>query len=399
MFVITSMPVGGAEMLLVNLVRRFDPARIAPQICCLKDKDRLGEIISSECRVHSQLIKHKFDIAVVRRLRNLFREQQVNAVITVGAGDKMFWGRLAARAAGVPVILSALHSTGWPDGVGRLNRLLTPITSGFIAVADSHGKYMVDSEKFPADKVFVIRNGIDTKRFQFDERARSEWRKQLGISLTAPVVGIVAALRPEKNHHFFLRCAAEILQKRGDARFVIAGSGQEEQQIRSAAVNLGIDRTVHMIGSTDDVPGVLSMVDLFALTSHNEANPVSILEAMSCRRPVVAPDVGSIRESVIEGVTGFVVTKNDIAQMAHRWLELLNDPSRAAEMGAAARSHIMRHGSLEAMTEGYTLLVENLYHCHPERKSGREWRRERDRGIQSDPHRQVPCSTRERGRV
>ena len=55
--------------------------------------------------------------------------------MTVGAGDKMFWGRLAAWRAGVPVILSALHSTGWPDGVGRLNRLLTPITDAFIAVA------------------------------------------------------------------------------------------------------------------------------------------------------------------------------------------------------------------------------------------------------------------------
>jgi len=69
------------------------------------------------------LIHHKYDFAVTGRLRKLFKKENIDAVITVGAGDKMFWGRLAARRASVPVILSALHSTGWPDGVGRLKFL------------------------------------------------------------------------------------------------------------------------------------------------------------------------------------------------------------------------------------------------------------------------------------
>ena len=86
-------------------------------------------------------------------------------MVTVGAGDKMFWGRLAARRVGVPVIVSALHSTGWPDGVGRLNRLLTPITDAFIAVAASHGRFLIERTGFPADKVAVIPNGVDTQRF------------------------------------------------------------------------------------------------------------------------------------------------------------------------------------------------------------------------------------------
>ena len=64
----------------------------------------------------------------------------------------MFWGRLAARRVGVPVILSALHSTGWPDGVGRLNRMLTPITDAFIAVAESHGRFLVEHDGFAARK-------------------------------------------------------------------------------------------------------------------------------------------------------------------------------------------------------------------------------------------------------
>ena len=124
MFVITSMPVGGAETLLVNLTRRFDKSRIKPMIGCLKERGVLGDELADEIPVFEHLINHKYDVAVARRLRKLFKKQELDAVITVGAGDKMFWGRLAARGASTPVILSALHSTGWPDGVGRLNRCL-----------------------------------------------------------------------------------------------------------------------------------------------------------------------------------------------------------------------------------------------------------------------------------
>ena len=203
MFLLTSMPIGGAETLLVNLVRRFDPNRISPLIGCLKGKDVLGVELENEIPVYENLIQHKYDFAVAGRLRKLFKKENVDAVITVGAGDKMFWGRLGARRASVPVILSALHSTGWPDGVGRLNRLLTGITDGFIAVAKQHARYQVEQEKFPEHKVFLIPNGIDTDRFTVDTESRNQWRQKLGIPADAPTVGIVAALRPEKNHDLF----------------------------------------------------------------------------------------------------------------------------------------------------------------------------------------------------
>ena len=122
MFLVTSLPVGGAETLLVNLVRRMDPDHFAPSICCLKELGPLGEELATETRVYSRLIHGKYDLGVVRRLARLLRRQRIDAVVTVGAGDKMFWGRIAARLAGVPVICSALHSTGWPDTIGRLNR-------------------------------------------------------------------------------------------------------------------------------------------------------------------------------------------------------------------------------------------------------------------------------------
>ena len=165
MFIQTDMRIGGAEMLTANIIRRLDRNRFAPELCCLKERGTLGEMLAEEIPVHYGLLQSKFDLRIWPQLTRLLRRQGIDAVVTVGAGDKMFWGRLAARRVGVPVVLSALHSTGWPDGVGRLNRLLTPLTDSFIAVAASHGEFLAQNLGVSQSKVAVIPNGVDTQRF------------------------------------------------------------------------------------------------------------------------------------------------------------------------------------------------------------------------------------------
>ncbi len=369
MFLITSMPVGGAETLLVNLVRRMDTDRFHPQICCLKERGPLGEEIADEFSVHCGFTSGKFDFRVLGRLKRLFKQEKIDAVVTVGAGDKMFWGRLAARQAKIPVVLSALHSTGWPDGVGRLNRMLTGITDGFIAVAEPHGQFLVEFEKFPSAKVHVIPNGIDTDRFRFDQSRRDHYRGQMGIDDQVPVCGIVAALRPEKNHMLFLHTAGLVLRKIPEARFLIVGDGPQREVLEKSTEDFGLQNSVHFLGSCSDVPGVLSAMDMFALTSHNEASPVSILEAMSVQRPVVATNVGSISQSVIEGQTGFMVEPGDADAMSRYWLELLSDKNKCRSFGQRARSHVEKIGSLQVMVEGYQDLIASLFQTKTNRAS------------------------------
>ncbi len=265
------------------------------------------------------------------------RRRKIDAVITVGAGDKMFWGRLAARRVSVPVILSALHSTGWPDGVGRLNRMLTPITDSFIAVAESHGKFLAKNLGIDESRVATISNGVDTARFApYPDVAAV--RRELGIGPTDPVVGIVAALRPEKNHELFLEMAARVARQMPTARFLLIGDGPCRDAIQQRAHELGISEQTLFLRSRDDVPRLLAAMDVFALTSHIEANPVSILEAMSIGRPVVATNVGSIHEAVADGKTGFLVPPGDVDQFSERVLQVLSEPLLCGSMGARAPS-------------------------------------------------------------
>jgi len=360
MFVQTSMPVGGAETLTVSLIRRLNRDRFAPELVCLKTPGPLGEVLAEEIPVHHGLLKNKYDLRVWPRLTRLLHQRKIDAIVTVGAGDKMFWGRLAARRAGVPVILAALHSTGWPDGISRLNRLLTPITDAFIAVAPSHGRFLIEQEHLPAAKVAVIPNGVDTNRFAPMPDIATV-RRQLNITPNAPVIAIVAALRPEKNHELFLSMARRVTEQLRDARFLIIGDGPRRELLEQRAGELGIAQRVLFLGSRDDVPQLLAASDVFALTSHNEANPVSILEAMSVGRPVVATNVGSIHEAVDQGQTGYLVPPGDEKQLARRVIELLEDPVRAHEMGAAARQKVVQCWSIDVMIQGYQRLIESVY--------------------------------------
>lgn len=365
MFFTTSMPVGGAETLLVNLVRGFDHRRITPELCCLKERGPLGEQLADEIPVLQGFTRHKLDVRVLWRLTRLLRVRQIDAVVTVGAGDKMFWGRLAARLAGVPVICSALHSTGWPDGIGRLNRTLTRITDAFIGVAEPHGRHLVEGERLPAGKVVVIPNGVDTRRFAPGAEV-AHLARELGIPVAAPVATIVAALRPEKNHPLYLQVAQRVLREFPDAHFLVVGDGPERPHLEALAQELDVAHAVHFLGTRSDIPALLNLTDVNVLTSHNEANPVSILEAMSAATPTVATDVGSVSESVLSGTTGYLAAAGDAPALAAHVAQLFADPLVRQQMGDAARQRVLERCSLEVMVRGYEDLLTRLY----ERKTG-----------------------------
>ncbi|MBA4020475.1 MAG: glycosyl transferase family 1 [Pirellula sp.] len=365
MFVITSMPVGGAETLLVNLVRRMDRERFQPELCCLKEFGPLGEVLAKEIPACEKQINYKLDWRVIGRLAKRMYERQIDAVVTVGTGgDKMFWGRLAAWRAGVPVILSALHSTGLPDRVEFSNRLLEPLTDGFIGCARPHGEYLARHEGCPKHKVFVIPNGVDVDRFRPCE-PDPQLAASIGLPAGAPCAAIVAALRPEKNHGLFLNAAALASQQVPESRFLVIGDGALRPQLEQQARDLGIADRVLFLGTRSDIPQLLALTRALALSSHMEANPVSILEGLACGKPVVATRVGSIPETVHDGVSGYLTLPGEVGEMADGLTELLKNPELSEAMGTAGRNHVVENWSLARMVSGYQDLIQTTYLSKP----------------------------------
>lgn len=359
MFVNTSLPFGGAETQQLALVRRLNRQRFAPEVCCLKARGPLASRLPEDVPIFEKQLKGKFDVSVIWRLRNLFRARGIQAVVIYGAGDKMFWGRIAARLARVPVVVSSLHCTGWPDAVGRLNRLLTPLTDAFVGVARSHGRFLIEHERFPADRVKVIPNGVDTERFR-PLPGRAEIRHELGLAADTPLVGIVARLSYEKNHRLFLDVASRVRRAVPDTHFLIVGEGPLQAELESQAKILGLAPCVHFLGVRHDIPEILAELNVFTLASRMEASPMSILEALSCETPVVATRVGSVPDTILHEETGFLVASEDAEAMTEYIVRLLGDAELSKRIGTAGRTHVVRNNSLELMVAGYEKLIADL---------------------------------------
>jgi glycosyltransferase involved in cell wall biosynthesis len=223
-----------------------------------------------------------------------------------------------------------------------------------------------------AAKVRVIPNGVDVERFhpRWPDRTLGD---RLHLPEGAPVAGIVAALRPEKNHALFLRSAALVRRQLPEARFLIVGDGPERGRLERLCRELAIGDAVHFLGTRTDVAELLSLVDVLMLTSHMESNPVSILEAMASEKPVVATRVGSVPETVLDGRTGHLVPPGHASRMAARVVELLRNPDRAAQMGRAGREEVIAHWSIERTVRGYEDLLREIYtsKCGRRAKRGR----------------------------
>ncbi|MGC3971745.1 MAG: glycosyltransferase [Pirellulales bacterium] len=130
---------------------------------------------------------------------------------------------------------------------------------------------------------------------------------------------------------------------------------------KPCAAALGIADHVHFLGTRRDVPDLLAHTNVLALSSHMEANPVSILEGLACGKPVVATRVGSIPETVHEGTSGHLTPAGDAAAMAEKLGDLLLDRERAEKMGAVGRQHVVDFWSLERMVDGYQNLIKTTY--------------------------------------
>ena len=360
MFIHTEMVVGGAETLLAEILRKMNRERFRPELCCLKRLAELGEILSEEIPVFTGLIENKYDVTVLSRLTRLLRQRRIDAVVTVGTGgDRMFWGRLAGWRARVPVILSSLHSTGYPVSVEWMNRMLAPMTDGFIGCARSHSEFLVEGERCPQNKVFTVWNGVDVDRFR--PRDKTAMRGPLEIDADRPVAGIVAALRPEKQHVMLMEAMSQVVSRLPNALLLVVGDGVERDAIEAKIAELGLASNVRMLGTRHDVPEVLAAMDLKVLSSKMEANPASTLEAAACGLPVVVPNVGSLPDTVIHERTGLLCEPDNPGALADDMVRILSDRERAREMGEAGRELVCRRFSVEAMVRGYERLIEGVY--------------------------------------
>lgn len=342
LYLIVDLPVGGAEIHLLNLVRHLDRDRYSPVVLCIGKNGPIGEEIAREGVPVTELglfRKGGPGRRITITLREFLRREKISLVHS-HLYHANYYGRLAAFREEVPAVCT-IHNTYASPKVHRrlINRWLARRTARIIAVSAPVRNDILRYDGVDPSKVVVIPNGVDPGRFDIP-LTRAEARERLGISAEHFLIGTVGRLEEQKGLRYLLD-AVRVLRERGKNAFLlVAGSGREEARLREQATRGGIEDAVFFLGARRDVAELYRAMDVFALSSLWEGGPITLLEAMASGLPVVATPVGIVPEIVRDGVTGFLVPLRDPAVLGEALWRVREDSARAEAMGREGRETV-----------------------------------------------------------
>ena len=356
--VLSDMKIGGAGIWLLNYLGaankdRFDIKVVLPQGSLLIDKvRRLGfEVVAVD-----GMKDKSFDAGAISLMTGIFRKERPQIVHTHASLS----ARLAAKIAGAKIIYTKHCIEGRKACIGRfayslLNNLLS---DGIIAVSSAAKQGMIENG-VSGDKISLIYGGIGQVK-ELDTEERSRIRNKWGIAEGDVVVGIVARLAKVKGHNYFINAAEIISRDNNNVKFLIAGAGPMEKELKELARRLGLADRIIFTGFVENTYEIFNIMDINVISSLSEALCLSLIEGMNLGKPSVASNTGGIPEVVKDGFNGYLVPVGDHSMLAERILELIHDPELRKTMGDRGRELVVRHFAADAMARGIEKLYENV---------------------------------------
>src|SRR5882724_3466928 len=351
--VIGRLNVGGPSINVVNLAAGLDPSRYEQLLVIGHESPAEGSMLdyalSRGVWPHRiQEIVTAFNLAprdgvALKRLFSLMRLYRPHIVHTHTAKAGLL-GRIAARLAGVPIIVHTFHGhvlhgyygpvQNW--ALRRMEKSLAWLSHRLVTVSEQVKKELIEYGVARADRITVIPLGLDLEPYLHAETRRGEFRREMSLSSGARLVGIVGRIFPVKNHALFLESAARIAAAEPAARFVVVGDGMLRFALEQQARELGIADLVLFTGWRSDLARIYADLDVLVVSSNNEGTPLSAIEAMATSCPVVATRVGGVPDLISDYKTGRLVPPRDAEALAGAVLDLLHHPEMAQAMGRNA---------------------------------------------------------------
>jgi glycosyltransferase involved in cell wall biosynthesis len=343
-FVLHAMNVAGAEMLVLETIRRLG-ARIRPVVFCLDKVGTMGEWLRSDgIPVIAYGRRPGMDLTVAWRMAADIRAHRVD-VLHAHQYTPFFYSALAGRLSRVrPQVIFTEHGRHFPDGVSSRRRLINRLVFDRLAdhvnaVCEFSARSLSVVDGFSPARIEVIPNGVDAATYAATADVRAS-RAHVGLDPDRRYVVAIARFHPVKDHKTLVRAFAEVANTVPDVDLLLAGDGELRTELTDLAQRLGIAARVRFLGIRTDVPALLQAADVFALTSLSEAASITLLEAMASAVPVVATAVGGNPELVRDDVDGCLVPRGDCAAVAAAIVKLLREPALAQKLGRAAQERV-----------------------------------------------------------
>ncbi len=263
-------------------------------------------------------------------------------------------GAPLAWAMRVPVIFETYHGReAWRQGGGLkgnfvIDRLVSHCVDHIIAVSGAAARFLTEHKQIPAQKITVIPNGRDLRTFQPGSGTQGRAvRQRFGIPASAPVLGVIGRLEPQKGHRYLLQALPHICAAFPDTRLLVVGEGSLSDALQAQAADLSLQDNVILAQFQRDIPAFLEAMDIVVLPSLHEGLPLTAIEASAMAKPMVATAVDGTPEVVRDGLTGLLVPAAAPESLADAVLTLLQHPDLAFQYGAAAHAWVHQQFDLQ----------------------------------------------------
>lgn len=368
--IITRLILGGAqENTLYTAIGQHRDPRFDVTLLCGVDEAGEGDLFSEAERaglrtvVLPSLVRPIRPITDIRAFFQIYRFLKAGryTVVHTHASKAGIVGRLAARAAGTPVVIHTLHSLVFHDYQAAwknrlyiwLKRICAPMTDVLISVSDKVSQGALARGIGRPEQYVTIFSGMTLEPFLSvgDRLSVADAKRRVGIPADAPVVGKIARLFPLKGHDQFLAVAAVIARQAPDVWFLLVGDGPLREQLQADAERLGIARRLVMVGrvAPDAVAEYIQAMDVVVHTSLREGIARVLPQAGAVGKPIVTFDLDGAPEVVKPGISGYLVPPLHTDAIAARTLELLHDAPRRLAFGEAGRRFAREHFDVDLM--------------------------------------------------
>lgn len=374
---ITALVVGGAERTLVELVNGLEQEAYEVTVWTIFDYNPLAVDLPDHVEVRTLGVTGIISTGYVERPAQV--TEYVRAPLRfLGAARReqpdiiqsfVFFDNIIARLA--TLVCSATVITGVrsvPNDQHRLRALLDqltlPLSDVVVSNSTAGAEFAVDRGAAEED-VIVIRNGRPIERFQ--QPSTSGIRSALSVSSEAPIVGTVGRLIERKGCHDLAAAWPSIQDRFPRAHLLFVGDGPERAALEDQAERDGCRDSIHFLGTREDVPELLSCMDVFAFPSHYEGLPGALIEAMAAGLPIVTTPVGGNVDLVDNFRTGLFVSERAPRDLAWAVIRLLEYRQLADSLGDAAARRAEQEFTTTRMVEQFHQLYQRVNHSPPER--------------------------------
>ncbi|MDO8435379.1 MAG: glycosyltransferase [bacterium] len=346
--IIPTLNRGGAERIVVDLLKHIDRKRFSPSLITLKSSGALRDEIEAAGIPHISFTASRLGGAlVVNRLARAITSLKPDIVHTHLFGADA-WGIRAARKAKVPCIITTEHNVNRDESRTRRiikSRALREVTR-VIAVSPAVARFARETYGVAEDKISVIPNGIDLTHYGHDRRNDQKFR-----------IGALGRLEEQKGFRFLIEALAMLPDR--DWQCVIAGEGTQKQKLETLSRKMGVSSRVQLVGGRADVPALLATFDVLVLPSLWEGQGIVLLEAGAAGVPVIASRVDGIAEMLAGKEAALLTAPGDARgiMLALRWVREHTEAANA--MAARWKRMIEKEYTIKIMVRRYEDLYEN----------------------------------------